>query len=295
MERGKPSLGVPRADAGVRLKLVAVIQARMGSSRLPGKILLPLQGKPLLERMIERVRAASALDDIIVATTTDPADDPIRALCRRIDIPIYSGHPTDLLDRHYQAARERGADGVAKIPSDCPLIDPRIIDRVVNRFKNLTASPGIDFVSNLHPASYPDGNDVEIMPLPILETAWREASRGFEREHTTPFIWDQPGRFRMDNMLWESGRDLSMSHRFTIDYPEDYAFIEAVFNALHVEGGNGTGDSLPFSMDDILRLLEKRPDIFRINAHLAGVNWYRLHLGELRTVNRSETVLLGET
>jgi len=265
------------------MKLVAVIQARTGSTRLPNKVMLPLQGKSILERMLERVLAASALDEVVVATTTSPADEPIRALCRRMGIAAYSGHATDLLDRHYRAGRERGAEAVAKIPSDCPLIDPRVIDRVANRYRS-AAEPGIDFVSNLHPASYPDGNDVEIMSMPVLETAWREAARLMEREHTTPFIWDQPERFLLDNVVWENGRDLSMSHRFTLDYPDDYAFVKAVYDCLHREG------AFPFSLDDILRLLEERPDIFRINSHLAGVNWYRNHLTELRTVGGHETV-----
>ncbi len=271
------------------MKLVAVVQARMDSTRLPHKVMLPLQGKPLLERMLERVRAASTLDDVIVATTISPTDDPIRELCRRLGVPVYSGHPADLLDRHFRAAGERGAEAVAKIPSDCPLIDPRIIDRVAARFRDVAAGAGIDFVSNLHPASYPDGNDVEIMTMPVLETAWREAARDFEREHTTPYIWDQPGRFRVENVVWESGRDLSMSHRFTLDYQADYDFIQAVYDALYTEG------AAPFALEHILQLLEQRPDIFQINTRLAGVNWYRRHLGELRTVGRHETVLYEGT
>jgi spore coat polysaccharide biosynthesis protein SpsF len=263
------------------MKVVAVIQARTGSTRLPGKVLMPIAGKPLLLRMIERVKAATLLDDIVVATTTNEEDDVIRRLCKEIGVPVFCGHPTDLLDRHYRAASVRGADVVAKIPSDCPLIDPRIIDRVVSHFRVLR---DIDYVGNLHPATYPDGNDVELVPMHVLETAWCEADRNFEREHMTPFIWDQPERFRLANVAWETGLDYSMSHRFTVDYPEDYSFVDAVYRELHVDGGE------PFSLDAILCLLEQRPDIFRINAHLAGVNWYRSHLAELRTVRAHETV-----
>src|SRR4029453_11288010 len=124
-----------------------------------------------------------------------------------------------------------GADVVAKIPSDCPLIDPRVIDRVVRFHRQNTGH--YDFVSNLHPATYPDGNDVELMPAPLLALAGREAVRPHEREHTTPFFWDQPERFRIGNVRWETGHDFSMSHRLTVDYPEDHELVDAIYTALH--------------------------------------------------------------
>lgn len=267
------------------MKIVAVVQARVGSSRLPGKVLMPVAGAPLLQRMLERVQAARELDDVVVATTVDAGDEPVRALCARLGVRCHSGHPTDLLERHLGAVAGLAADVVVKIPSDCPLIDPRVIDRVVAYFRANAARH--DFVSNLHPATYPDGNDVEIMPRPLLELAAREATKPHEREHTTPFFWDQPERFRIGNVVWETGRDLSMSHRFTIDYAEDYAFICAVYDAL-------SGGAAPFSLEQILAFLEARPDVFALNQRWAGVNWYRHHLGELRTVSRHETVVLQE-
>src|SRR5262245_11229498 len=141
------------------MRIGVVIQARTGSSRLPGKILLPLAGAPLLQRMIERVRGAKTSFETVVATTVDPADDPVEELCRRIEVRCVRGHPTDLLDRHLAAARAVGAEAVVKIPSDCPLIDPAVIDRVLGFF--LAEPDRWDFVSNLHPPSWPDGNDVE--------------------------------------------------------------------------------------------------------------------------------------
>jgi spore coat polysaccharide biosynthesis protein SpsF len=265
-------------------RLLVVIQARMGSTRLPGKVLLPLAGAPLLARMIERVRAAGVSGvpfDLVVATTREAADEPVRALCRAIDVPCVSGHPTDLLDRHLQAARERGADAVAKIPSDCPLIDPNAIDRVLEFYiENAGTS---DYVSNLHPATWPDGNDVEVLSKAVLETAWREAERPFEREHTTPFVWERPERFRLGNVCWESGRDFSQSHRFTIDYAEDYALIDAIYDALWAP------DRPVFGLEEILELLAARPDLAALNARYAGVNWYRHHLAELKTIAPGET------
>jgi len=260
---------------------LVVVQARTGSTRLPGKVRLPLAGKTLLERMIERVRAARTPFDLVVATTVEPSDDPLVELCAQAGIDCFRGHPTDLLDRHYQAALARGpgVDTVVKIPSDCPLIDPAVIDRVLAAHR----SSANDFTSNLHPATYPDGNDVEVMTLAALSIAHREAGRPLEREHTTPFLWERPERFAIGNVAWEAGLDCSMSHRFTIDYPEDYAFIQAVYDALY------TPERPIFSLGDVLALLDARPEIMATNARYAGVNWYRHHLGELRTVTARET------
>ncbi|MDW8466394.1 MAG: glycosyltransferase family protein [Chloroherpetonaceae bacterium] len=263
------------------MTLLVVVQARTGSSRLPNKILLPLAGKPLLQRQLERIQAAQTPFELIVATTTAPSDDPVRQLCRTLGIKCFSGHPTDLLDRHYQAARQEKADAVVKIPSDCPLIDPAVIDRVLRTF--LWHRNDVDYVSNLHPPTYPDGNDVEVMPFPILEIAWREAKKDYEREHTTPFIWDQPERFRLMNVVWETGLDYSKTHRFTIDYPEDYDFIKAVYDALW------TPERPVFSLNDILNLLAARPELLRLNEKYAGVNWYRHHLHDLKTVSARDT------
>jgi spore coat polysaccharide biosynthesis protein SpsF len=233
--------------------------------------------------MLERVLAATAKFDIVVATTVDADDDGIVALAADAGVRCFRGHPTDLLDRHYRAALAAGpgVDTVVKIPSDCPLIDPHVIDRVL-----AAHDAGNDYTSNLHPATYPDGNDVEVMTLEALATAHREAERPLEREHTTPFLWERPERFRLGNVAWETGLDYSMSHRFTIDYQADYDFIAAVYDALW------TPERPVFTLGDILELLEKRPDIFAINQRYAGVNWYRNHLGELRTVGARQTKAL---
>lgn len=261
-------------------KVVTVIQARTGSTRLPNKILRPLAGKPLLARMVERVMAAKLTGTVVVATTIDPADDPIVDLCRLEGFDCYRGDADDLLDRHYRAGLAYDAGAIVKIPSDCPLIDPAVIDRVIDYFQ---ANPGaFDYVSNLHPATYPDGNDVEIMDAAALEKAWHEASRPLEREHTTPFLWEDPDRFRIGNVEWETGLDYSMTHRWTIDYEEDYQFITAVYEALYPANPQ-------FGLDDILKFLDENPRVKAINSHLAGVNWYRHHLNELKTVSAAHT------
>ena len=230
--------------------------------------------------MVERVLLSKLCGTVVIATTTDKSDDPVEALCKSENILCYRGHPDDLLDRHYQAAKIMGATVVLKIPSDVPLIDPTIIDRVIQYFKDNREN--FDFVSNLHPATYPDGNDVEIMTFSALEYAWRHATKPMEREHTTPYFWENPDIFKIGNVVWESGKDYSMSHRWTIDYKEDYLFIKAVYDELYPKNP-------AFGINDILDLLEKRNDICEINSKYAGVNWYRNHLDELKTIKPEQT------
>lgn len=261
------------------MKTVIVVQARMGSSRLPGKVMKPLAGEPLLQRQVERILCTRHDVDVMVATTTELSDEPIRELCKGEGFRCYSGHPTDLLDRHVKAAQLLDADQVVKIPSDCPLIDPDAIDRVLDAAER---DPELDYVSNLHPPTWPDGNDVEVMKRELLELAWNEARLGWEREHTTPFFWDRPERFSIGNVRFPGGRDLSMTHRWTVDYQADLEFVQAVYSELW-------SPNYTFSTAQILQLLADKPAIARINRHLAGVNWYRHHLDELRTVDAEQT------
>jgi spore coat polysaccharide biosynthesis protein SpsF len=264
--------------------IFVIIQARRSSTRFPGKILLPLSGKPLLIRMAERVAASGYGKNIIVATTTGKDDDVIENLCKDNNINFYRGETDDLLDRHYKAGLEFGADIVVKIPSDCPLISPSVIDKVIGFY--IGNESNYDFVSNLHPATYPDGNDIEVIPMEILETAWKEAKLPLEREHTTPFIWERPDRFRIGNVEWETGLDFSMSHRLTIDYEEDYEFIKRIYDELY--------EVDPFfELEEILKLLEAKPEIKTINEKYAGVNWYRNHIKDLKTIDESKTKIIN--
>jgi spore coat polysaccharide biosynthesis protein SpsF len=230
--------------------------------------------------MIERVRASKIANDYVVATTSSVEDDKVAGLCKSENINCFRGHPSDLLDRHYKAGLKFNADVVVKIPSDCPLIDYKIIDKVLEYY--LKNKDRFDFVSNLHPATYPDGNDVEVIPMKILETVWREAKLTFEREHTTPFIWENPERFSIGNVEWGKGLDYSMSHRFTIDYFEDYEFIKSIYDNLY-------GKNPLFGLNDILKLLGEKHELMEINKKYAGVNWYRNHLNELKTITKEQT------
>jgi spore coat polysaccharide biosynthesis protein SpsF len=258
------------------MKILTVIQARRGSSRLPDKVLKPVLGAPILLRMIERVKASRLHGSLVVATTQEEKDDIICQLCKENHIEFFRGHSTDLLDRHYEAARLFGADAVVKIPSDCPLIDPRIIDEVLQYY--ISHSDHFDYISNLHPATWPDGNDVEVMSFDTLHTAWKKASRDFEREHTTPYIWENPSEFRIGSVIWNTGKDYSTSHRWTLDYPEDLAFIQRVYEELYPTNQQ-------FTMEDILNLLEQKPDIADINKTHTGEYWYKDHLQDLKRID----------
>jgi spore coat polysaccharide biosynthesis protein SpsF len=261
-------------------KVLIIVQARTSSSRLPNKILLPILGETVLSLMIERLLMVKHPNQIIIATSAETVDDIIQTEATYIGVPCFRGSLNNLLDRHYQAALKYKADVILKIPSDCPLIDPRIVDEVLEfYFKH---ENDYDYVSNLHPATYPDGNDVEIMTIPCLKKVWEEATRPLELEHTTPYIWENFDKFRIGNYRWKTGQDYSMSHRFTIDYKEDYLFIKRIFKELYPLNPH-------FSLQDILNLLNEKSDIYEINSEYAGVNWYRHHLSELKTVSTAQT------
>ena len=222
--------------------------------------------------------------ELVIATSDDHSDDIIEREATRINIACYRGSLNNLLDRHYRAAKTLGAELVLKIPSDCPLIDPQIIDDALDFY--FSGDGKYDYVSNLHPATYADGNDVEIMTMDCLEKTLKNANRALELEHTTPYIWENPGKFNIGNLIDKSGNDRSMSHRFTIDYEADYQFVQRVYEELYPFNSR-------FSYDDILDLLDKKSDIYQINAAYAGINWYRHHISELKTVSSSQTKILA--
>lgn len=252
----------------------------MASTRLPKKVMLSVSGKPLLHRIYERVCKSKYAGHVVIITSTQKEDDAIEHFCISEGILYYRGHPADLLDRHYKAAKKFRSKIVVKIPSDCPVIDPRIIDKVIGYF--LDNYPHFDYVSNLHPASYPDGNDVEVMSFDALEKAWICANRNYEREHTTPFIWENPKLFKIGNVTWLPNLDYSFSHRWTLDYEEDYMLVRAIYQELYAHNPN-------FGVDDILTLLEQKPHLKKINAKHLGKYWYTNHLNELNNINEYKT------
>jgi spore coat polysaccharide biosynthesis protein SpsF len=236
------------------MKIVAIVQARMGSTRLPGKVLMDLLGEPVLVRDINRLRRSELLDEIVIATTTQSSDDPIASLCEERGWLYFRGDENDVLDRYYQAGLASHADVIVRITSDCPLIEPKIVDRVIRRFLD---SSDIDYASNtLPPRSFPRGLDTEVMTFSALERAWTEDKDPKLREHVTPYIYRNPETFRIHGVVNDT--DLS-SHRWTLDTPEDLAFIRTVYEYF----GNDH-----FTWLDLIEYLDTHPEVVSINSDI---------------------------
>lgn len=233
--------------------ILAILQARVSSSRLPGKVLLPLLGQPMLARQLERVRRATLIDQLVVATSADSADDPLALLCEQAGTACYRGQLDDVLDRFYQAALPYRPDYVVRLTGDCPLADPALIDRVIGS----CLDSGCDYLSNtIAPATFPDGLDVEVMRFSALELAWREAQLGSQREHVTPFIYQHPERFRIEQ--FSNPVDLS-ALRWTVDEPADFELVRIIYEALYPSQPD-------FGTDAILALLAARPELATLNT-----------------------------
>jgi spore coat polysaccharide biosynthesis protein SpsF len=232
---------------------VAIVQARMGSTRLPGKVLEPLLGEPILTRVMRRAGRARRLDACVVATSVVAEDDPIADLAAREGWSCERGSLDDLLDRYVMAARAHGADVVVRITADCPLIDPQVIDDTIAAFEG----GGCDYAATgLEPRTFPRGLDVEVMSLTALEQAWQDDSDPAWREHVTPYLYRHPERFRLCRVGTE---DDQSDHRWTVDTPEDYELVRKIYDAF------GRDD---FTWRDALALVESHPDWEDLNRHV---------------------------
>ena len=236
------------------MKVVAIVQARMGSTRLPGKVLKDLAGETMLARVIGRLHRAKRIDEVLVATTGESADDAIVDECRKLLIEVSRGDQDDVLDRYFKAAEFASADVVVRITSDCPLIDPEITDKTIARF--LDELP--DYASNTIVRTYPRGLDTEVMSFFALSRAWQKAQKPYEREHVTPYLHDHPSEFRLVSVVGD--RDYS-AHRWTVDTPGDFLFVQAVYNRLKSEG--------IFSWREVLDLLDREPELADLNRCVA--------------------------
>jgi spore coat polysaccharide biosynthesis protein SpsF len=236
------------------LKVVAIIQARMGSSRLPGKVLRDLSGESMLARVTNRLRRATLLDELLVATTDRSLDDEIAQECVRYAVPVFRGDEEDVLDRYFQAARSSKADVVVRITSDCPLIDPEITDKTIRAFLN--ESP--DYASNCVVRTYPRGLDTEVLTFEALGRAWLAADQSYQRAHVTPYIYEHPGEFRILSMT--SDGDYSR-HRWAVDTAEDLEFVRAIYSRFR--------DQDDFRWRDVLGLLEREPELMELNRSVA--------------------------
>jgi len=234
--------------------VVAIVQARMTSTRLPGKVLMPIAGRAMLSWQLERMRRARTLDRIVVATTTLASDDAVVALCEAEHCDVTRGSETDVLSRYVHAARLFDAATVVRLTSDCPLMDPALIDQAVQRF----ADTGCDYLSNMLQPTYPYGLAVEVMKRQALLAAGDEATDPQEREHVTPFIYWRPQRFRLQSLAMSP--DLS-HHRWTVDTPQDFELVSRILAALYQRQPD-------FGIADVLALLEQHPEWVKINAHV---------------------------
>jgi spore coat polysaccharide biosynthesis protein SpsF len=245
------------------MSVLAILQARASSTRLPGKMLAPILGQPMLARQIERLRLARSIDLLVVATSDDRSDDALAALCAELGVACCRGSLNDVLTRFHGAYDAYGpAQHVVRLTGDCPLIDPAIVDLIIDAHK----TSGADYTTNAIQTSWPDGQDVEVMRAGALLRAFAEGKLTSEREHVTPYIYNHPESFRINHV--KGPRDLS-ALRWTVDEAEDLAMVREIFAELYPVNPI-------FSLDDVLALLARRPELAGINANFRRNEGYAL-------------------
>jgi spore coat polysaccharide biosynthesis protein SpsF (cytidylyltransferase family) len=243
------------------MRTVAIIQARMGSTRLPGKVLLPLAGKTVLAHIVDRTRAARRIDDVWVATTDSAEDDPTASATRSYGASVFRGSAEDVLDRYRGAAAASAAEIVVRVTADDPLKDPDIIDQVVELRDEVQA----DYASNTIEPTYPEGLDVEVFTIDALTRACEEATSASDREHVTPYMYRHPERFRLASLTDTVDRS---DMRWTLDYEDDLDFLEEVY--AHLYRGR------VFGANDVFELLQRRPDLMSRNrGHMRNEGYLR--------------------
>ncbi|CAK0767029.1 spore coat polysaccharide biosynthesis protein SpsF [Gammaproteobacteria bacterium] len=234
-------------------RTIIIIQARLNSTRLPGKVLLDIAGNTLLGRVVHRAARAGRVDQVVVATTTNPQDDAIIMECVRLGVPCLRGEELDVLARYRSAATASNAAAIVRITADCPFIDPQIIDNVVAEFH----AHDVDYASNTQIRCWPRGLDVEIFTRAALERAWEEAHASWERVHVTPYIYQHPEIFRIHAVVAEE----DYSHlRWTVDTAEDLALTRTLYQHL-----NGRDD---FNWREALAVVERIPELAEINRQV---------------------------
>jgi len=234
------------------MNIVAVIQARMSSSRLPGKVMLDLAGKSVIEHVCIRLKKCKTISNIVIATSTDPSDDIIERWCTDHNVNYYRGSLNDVLDRYYQTAKVYHADAIVRITSDCPLIDPFIVDEVVENF----IKGNYDFYGLS--GNFPDGLDCTVFGFEAIRKAWKEASLPSEREHVGPYIENHPETFKNGGLI----KFNNLSHyRWTLDEPKDYDFLKTIFSNLYI-------NEKVFLSNEIIDFIEKNPSVMTINSNI---------------------------
>jgi len=236
------------------MKVLAIIQARMGSSRLPNKVLLELVGKPVIQHVIERVKKSKQIDEVVVATSIEKNNLELINVCTSFGTRIFVGSENDVLDRFYQLAKIMNPEIIVRITADCPLIDAKLIDKVIEKYKSSNA----DYVNN---KNFPDGMGCEVFSIEVLKKAWENAVYSSEREHVTPYI-----RKNMKLDQWAYSEDL-FGERWTLDEPEDFEMINKVFEALYY-------DNPDFGIEEIKNFLNENQDVADINRHIGRDEGY---------------------
>ncbi len=235
------------------MRTVAIIQARMGSSRLPRKVLADVGGRTMLARVVRRTCRARLLDDVLVATTDQLVDEAIVDECRELGVGVFRGSEDDVLDRYYRAAQEAGAEAVVRITADCPLIAPGVVNRVI---RELSAA-AVDYASNTLERTFPRGLDTEALTFEVLEQAWLEAAEPYQRAHVTPFVYEHPDRFRL---LSVTNDEDAGGHRWTVDTADDLELVRALYARL------GNGDA--FGWRQALAVVEAEPRLMELNHRI---------------------------
>lgn len=238
------------------MNVAIIVQARMGSTRLPGKVMKKVIGKTLLEYLLERLRRVTKADEICVATTTKPQEQFILDICAKMSVKTFRGSEEDVLDRYFGAAQQLKADAIVRVTSDCPLTDPLEIDKLIGYY--LEHLGQYDYLSNCLKRSYPRGMDAEIFSMEALINAHKNAKTGPEREHVTPYFYLNPQWFRLGNVAYE---DDQKNHRWTVDTPKDFQLVSRIIETLYPVKPD-------FSIKDILDLFEKNPEWQKINSHV---------------------------
>lgn len=248
------------------MKLIAGIQARMGSSRLPGKMMMPLQGVPVIGHVIDRVRSVRNIDEVFLLTGLDKRNLPLVEFAASREVCVYAGSEDDVLDRYYQVLRITGAEHIVRITGDCPLIDPLIIEQVIDRHRK----EGADYTTNTLEPTYPDGLDVEVFGGHAIEYAWKHSQKKSEREHVGPFIRNHPDLFKQVNVSYKE--DLS-DYRWTLDTSEDFLLIEKIMGELYPKNPI-------FGFEETRAFIESRPELSRINSKYSRNEGYQKSLVE---------------
>jgi spore coat polysaccharide biosynthesis protein SpsF len=233
-----------------------IVQARMGSTRLPGKILKEVMGRPLLGYQIERLKKINHVDDVIIATTTNPSDDRVVGLCKDINCSYFRGSEDDVLLRYHETAIEFCAKKIIRINADCPLIDPKVVERIIKYFN--VNSDKFDYVSNILEPSYPIGLHTEMFSIDALQKANENTDDLIEREHVTPYIYRNPDLFRLGSVVLD---DNLCHFRWTVDYPEDFILIKNIIEGIYPI-------NVDFDMLDIITYLQSNPRLMRINNQI---------------------------